>query len=205
MSRDLPARPNLDHLKKQAKELLQTMKQQDPDTQLADAQHALAREYGFTSWPRLKAHIESETAAANPFVGKWTADLSRSKLHPLNHLRAASIGFEIEGADVTIDYVMVDESGRTDRGVNSFVADGNEHPSRHREGFIMRARWLGSHSLEAVVSRKRRLRRSRGIRRVARWQHADARSQLARRSRADERLHPRRSVKGSDPFTGPPT
>ena len=48
MSRDLPARPNLDHLKKQAKELLQTMKQQDPDTQLADAQHALAREYGFT-------------------------------------------------------------------------------------------------------------------------------------------------------------
>ncbi len=48
---------------------------------------------------------------------------------------------------------MVDESGRTDRGVNSFVADGNERPSRHREGFIMRARWLGSHSLEAVVSR----------------------------------------------------
>ena len=153
MSRDLPARSNLEHLKKQAKELLQTMKQQDPDTQLADAQHALAREYGFTSWPRLKAHVETEATAQSPFIGKWTADLSRSKLHPLNHLRAASIGFAIEGADVTIDYVMVDESGRTDRGVNSFVADGNEHPSRHRDGFIMRARWLGSHSLEAVVSR----------------------------------------------------
>ena len=63
MSRDLPAHPNLDHLKKQAKELLQTMKQQDPDALLADAQHALAREYGFASWPRLKAHVESETAA----------------------------------------------------------------------------------------------------------------------------------------------
>ncbi len=96
MSRDLPARPNLDHLKKQAKELLQTLKEQDPDAQLADAQHALAREYGFTSWPRLKAHVESETAAPNPFIGKWTADLSRSKLHPLNHLRAASIGFDID-------------------------------------------------------------------------------------------------------------
>lgn len=153
MSRDLPPRPNLDHLKKQAKELLQTLKQQDPDAQLADAQHALAREYGFASWPRLKAHIESETAAPNPFVGKWTADLSRSKLHPLNRLQAASVGFDIDGQDVTIDYVMVDESGRTDRGVNTFVADGNEHPSRHRAGFIMRARWLGSHSLEAVVSR----------------------------------------------------
>jgi hypothetical protein len=153
MSRDLPARPNLDHLKKQAKELLRTLKEQDPDAQLVDAQHALAREYGFPSWPRLKAHVESETAAQNPFIGKWTADLSRSKLHPLNRLRAATIGFAIEGADVTLDYVMVDESGRTDRGVNSFVADGNEHPSRHREGFIMRARWLGPHSLEAVVSR----------------------------------------------------
>ena len=153
MSRDLPARPNLDHLKKQAKELLQTLREQDPDAQLVGAQHALAREYGFPSWPRLKAHVESETAAPNPFVGKWAADLSRSKLHPLNRLRAATIGFAIEGADVTLDYVMVDESGRTDRGVNSFVADGNEHPSRHREGFIMRARWLGSHSLEAVVSR----------------------------------------------------
>lgn len=117
MSRDLPARPNLDHLKKQAKELLQALKEQDPDAQLADAQHALAREYGFGSWPRLKAHIESDTAAANPFVGKWTADLSRSKLHPLNRLQAATVGFDIEGDDVTIDFVMVDESGRTDRGV----------------------------------------------------------------------------------------
>jgi hypothetical protein len=153
MSRDLPPRPNLDHLKKQAKELLQTLKRDDPGAQLADAQHALAREYGFASWPRLKAHIESEMAAPNPFVGKWTADLSRSKLHPLNRLQAASVGFDIDGQDVTIDFVMVDESGRTDRGVNTFVADGNEHPSRHREGYIMRARWLGSHSLEAVVSR----------------------------------------------------
>jgi glyoxalase superfamily protein len=154
MSRDLPARPNLEHLKKQAKELLQTLKQQDPDLQLAEAQHALAREYGYASWPRLKAHVEGEKAEVNPFVGKWTADVSRSKLHPLNRLHAASLGFSIEGADVTIDFVMVDESGRTDRGLNTFTADGHERPSRHREGFNMRATWLSSRSLEAVVSRE---------------------------------------------------
>jgi hypothetical protein len=154
MSRDLPPRPSLDHLKKQAKELLQTLKQRDPDTRLAEAQHALAREYRFASWPRLKAHVESQTVAPNPFVGKWTADLSRSKLHPLNRLQAATVGFDIDGQEVTIDFVMVDESGRTDRGVNSFTADGHERPSRHREDFNMRARWLGSHGLEAVVSRK---------------------------------------------------
>src|SRR5262245_12113198 len=111
MSRDLPTRPNLDHLKKQAKELLLTLQQQDPGAQLADAQHALAREYGFASWPRLKAHVEGEAPATrHPFVGKWTVDLSRSRLHPLNHLQAASLGFDVQGADVTLDYVMVDES-----------------------------------------------------------------------------------------------
>ena len=153
MSRDLPPRPNLDHLKKQAKELLQTLRLQSPDAQLADAQHALARDYGFASWPRLKAYVEGEATTQNPFVGTWTADISRSKLHPLNRLQAASVGFDVQGTDVTIDFVMVDESGRTDRGVSTFTADGKEHPSNHRDGYIMRATWLGSHSLEAVVSR----------------------------------------------------
>jgi hypothetical protein len=154
MSRDLPVRPNLEHFRKQAKELLQRLQQRDPDVQLADAQHAIAREYGFSSWPRLKAHVEREsTAPPSPFVGSWTADLSRSKLYSLNQLRSASIGFDVEGAAVTIDYLMVDASGRTDRGVNTLIADGNEHPSENRHGFVLRARWLDSHSLEAVVSR----------------------------------------------------
>src|SRR5262245_33477474 len=125
MSRDLPARPNLDHLKKQAKELLPSLKQHDAGAHLTDAQHAIAREYGFSSWPRLKAHVESVAATHNPFIGTWTADLSRSKLHPLNRLHAASVGFDVQGDEVTIDYVMVDASGRTDRGANTFVADGH--------------------------------------------------------------------------------
>ena len=156
MSRDLPVQPNLDHLKKQAKELLHALRQQDPNAALADAQLALAREYGFASWPKLKAHVDAAAIGRvmpNPFVGQWTADLSRSRLHPLNHLHAASLDFDVVGDAVTIDYVMVDASGRTDRGRNTFVADGQERPSAHREGYMMRATWLGSRSLEAVVFR----------------------------------------------------
>ena len=63
------------------------------------------------------------------------------------------MGFDVQGADVTMDFVMVDESGRTDRTLNTFTADGIEHPSNHRDGYIMRATWLGPRSLEAVVSR----------------------------------------------------
>ena len=59
MSRNLPPHPNLEHLRKQAKDLLHELKQENPALQLADAQHALAREYGFASWPKLKAYVES--------------------------------------------------------------------------------------------------------------------------------------------------
>ena len=57
MSRTLPEKPNLEYLKKDAKALLRTM----PGAKLADAQHALAQEYGFASWAKLKAHVESLT------------------------------------------------------------------------------------------------------------------------------------------------
>ena len=53
MSRDLPAKPSLEYLRKQAKQLQRTTSQ----GKLADAQHALAREYGFANWTRLKSHV----------------------------------------------------------------------------------------------------------------------------------------------------
>jgi len=55
MSRELPEKPNLQYLKKQAKELLRTLRQ----GKLADAQHALAAEYGFATWAKLKAYVEA--------------------------------------------------------------------------------------------------------------------------------------------------
>ena len=51
--RRLPERPSLEQLRKQAKEHLDTLRAADPSVNLAAAQHALAREYGFDSWPKL--------------------------------------------------------------------------------------------------------------------------------------------------------
>ena len=53
MSRQLPAKPSLEFLRKQAKQIQHTMTQ----GKLADAQHALAREYGFANWARLKSYV----------------------------------------------------------------------------------------------------------------------------------------------------
>jgi ankyrin repeat protein len=55
MFRQLPEKPSLAYLKKQAKELLCSMQR----GKLADAQHVLAQEYGFASWAKLKVHVES--------------------------------------------------------------------------------------------------------------------------------------------------
>ena len=53
MSRQLPEKPNLEYLRKQAKELLRNARQ----GKLADAQHMLANEYGFATWAELKSHV----------------------------------------------------------------------------------------------------------------------------------------------------
>ncbi len=68
MSRELPESPNLDHLKKQAKVLLRQLQRHYPGAKLAQAQHLVAREYGFASWAELKAHVESlpRSSAASP-------------------------------------------------------------------------------------------------------------------------------------------
>ena len=59
----LPARPNLEHLKKQAKQRLRSMRRSDADAKLADAQRGVVREYGFDSWRKLQAHVMKLNAA----------------------------------------------------------------------------------------------------------------------------------------------
>ena len=55
MSRELPDKPNFPFLQKEAKQLLRSARY----GKLAEAQHALANEYGFKTWATLKAHVES--------------------------------------------------------------------------------------------------------------------------------------------------
>lgn len=59
MGKTLPANPNLDWLKKSAKERLRDLRDHDPGARLHQAQRGLANDYGFKSWRALKAHIEA--------------------------------------------------------------------------------------------------------------------------------------------------
>lgn len=78
-TRTMRENPDLDQLKRQAKELLDAYRSSWPDAidevtayhstatpesfALHDAQFVLARSYGFESWPKLKAAVEGVTAA----------------------------------------------------------------------------------------------------------------------------------------------
>ena len=63
----LPDAPSLDWLRKQAKRRLDELRKTNPDAQLADAQFDLAKQYGFSSWRALKAHIDSLTVDGQLF------------------------------------------------------------------------------------------------------------------------------------------
>jgi len=71
----LPSHPSLEFLKKQAKTRLATLRQATPSARLADAQHAIAAEYGFASWAALKAHVD--LAATNFRFDRYTTDAKR--------------------------------------------------------------------------------------------------------------------------------
>ena len=100
MSKSLPSRPSLEQLKKQAKDLLHSLRSREPDATrrlrefhpdfskrsdtefsrakftLADAQLTLAREYGFTSWAKLKAQVELSVAGQDPALALQAAILA---------------------------------------------------------------------------------------------------------------------------------
>jgi uncharacterized protein (TIGR03067 family) len=91
MKKNLPARPNLDHLRRQAKTLLAALESRDEEAasilrdhlpaakslsvaqilqthyRLADAQSAIARKTGFAGWPHLARHVEQLRA----LEGTW--------------------------------------------------------------------------------------------------------------------------------------
>src|SRR5580658_4412418 len=94
-TKPLPSRPSLDHLKHQAKDLLQAFQAGSPEAiqriktshpefanateeeiraakfALSDAQLVIAREYGFESWPKLKTHVDAVAQGDDPKVAAF--------------------------------------------------------------------------------------------------------------------------------------
>jgi ankyrin repeat protein len=68
--------PNLDWLRKQAKRKLDELRKANPAAKLADAQFDLAKQYGFSSWRALKAHIDSLSIDGQLFAAAQTGNVA---------------------------------------------------------------------------------------------------------------------------------
>ena len=101
MATPLPAHPDLDWLKKTAKQRLKVLRATSQDARLNEAQLLLAREHGFTSWRALKAHVEdlapSRTDRRGVFKAARSGDIDSVR-------RALAAGF---------DPYLTDDDGRT--------------------------------------------------------------------------------------------
>ncbi len=70
MVSSLPARPSLEWLRRSAKDRLAEIRKTRPRAKLAEAQLAVACEYGFSSWRALKAHVDSLLVVGVPALGE---------------------------------------------------------------------------------------------------------------------------------------
>jgi ankyrin repeat protein len=83
--RSLPSRPDLRHLRDEAKR----RRKAGEFPSLALAQLAIAREYGFRSWPRLKFHVEAVTLDAADRAAALIASATSADLRRAHALLAA--------------------------------------------------------------------------------------------------------------------
>src|ERR1700736_234980 len=96
VSRPLPDRPNLRHLKDQAKDLVKAGAAES----ITDTQFKIARLYGFASWPKLKAHIDSLEEIGQLKQAIDTNDIDRVKTMMTRNptLHGAPLGYGKDGS-----------------------------------------------------------------------------------------------------------
>lgn len=97
MAQFLPLRANLEWLKKLCKDRLE--KASDPNLQLADVQLAVAREYGFSSWRKLKEHVELVRAKLQAAFPHLPVNISGSEVVPPDDLDLKALLTAVENGD----------------------------------------------------------------------------------------------------------
>jgi len=129
VAKKLPARPNLEHLRGQAKTRLTALRKRNARARLADAQLAVARECGFSSWPALTRHVEQLRA----LEGEWrfaSLEIEGSPVPSgaLAHSRILIDGdrFRSESPEGTFDGVFTIDVEATPPHIDIEFVDGPE-------------------------------------------------------------------------------
>jgi ankyrin repeat protein len=153
--RPLPDRPNLRHLKDQAKDLLKSGGAES----LSSAQFEIARLYGFPSWPKLKTHVESLEELGELKQAIDTNDLERVKTlmtrNPVLH--RAPLGYNKNGPLTWVAECRVpwEPPGPARLAITKWMIDNGSDVHQGGDGPLMRAALFGYRipMMELLVSR----------------------------------------------------
>ena len=157
MPRRLPARPNLEHLRTQAKALLATLRDGDPAAietfikhlpeaasfspqqvrergfRLADAQAAIARKSGFAAWPGLARHVDR----LRSMEGKWAfrsleidGQAMPTEMFSASHLFIDGDRFRMESPEANYEGIFVIDVDKTPHRIDIDFVDGPEAGNR---------------------------------------------------------------------------
>jgi len=141
--RPLPDRPSLRHLKGQAKDLLKNGEART----LTHAQYKIARLYGFASWPKLKAHVDSLQEIGQLKQAIDTNDFETvKKLMTANPaLHHAPLGYNKNGPLTWVAECRVpwEPPGRARLAMAEWMIDHGSDVHQGGDGPLMRAALVG--------------------------------------------------------------
>jgi ankyrin repeat protein len=174
--RRLPEHPNLEQLRKQAKELLERYRAGEPAAvaevrqfenhpnslsfALNDAQRVLARAYGHQSWARLKAFVDGVNVRALTEAVK-AGDMSR--VRTMLHARPDLIGRDLSESNEhrALHFAVLRQDTAMVRLLMEAGADARKgiFPHRDATSALAIARERGYREIVAVIEEEERLRR----------------------------------------------
>lgn len=165
MNKPLPSRPNLDHLRRQAKTLLARLSAREPDAarlvqehlpdargksleqvlaaayRLADAQSVIARSTGFEGWPQLARHVEQLRA----LEGVWAfGEIALEGRNVEAHTRDQSCividgdRFRVQSAGSAYEGLFTIDVEQTPHQIDIEFVDGPNAGSVSRGVFVLR-------------------------------------------------------------------
>src|SRR5277367_3807681 len=141
--RPLPERPDLRHLKDQAKDLLNAGGAES----ITDAQFKIARLYGFASWPKLKEHVDSLEEIGQLKAAIDTNDFEQVKsLMARNpELHRAPMGYNKNGSLTWVAECRIpwEAPGPTRLAMAEWMIENGSDVHQGGDGPLMRAALFG--------------------------------------------------------------
>jgi len=137
--RSLPEHPNLRHLKDQARDLLKACGAES----LTEAQFKIARLYGFASWPKLKAHVDSLAEIGQLKLAIDTNDFETIKTLMTRNpkLHRAPLGYNKNGPLTWVAECRVpwEPPGATRLAIAKWMIENGSDVHQGGDGPLMRA------------------------------------------------------------------